>query len=112
MTATSLAMSLNFVMDLLMNELQVEISNEEFVDIDVPTIANSKGIVKFINSYDKGKVLTYYVSYEESESVLDEYNKYLSARNLPVFSTPNARNLKIVVDLAIFMIMVLLYIKM
>ena len=33
-----------FVMDLLMNELQVEISNEEFVDIDVPTIANSKGI--------------------------------------------------------------------
>ena len=83
-----------FVMDLLMNELQVEISNEEFVDIDVPTIANSKGIVKFINSYDKGKVLTYYVSYEESESVLDEYNKYLSARNLPVFSTPNARNLK------------------
>lgn len=83
-----------FVMDLLMNELQVEISNEEFVDIDVPTIANSKGIVKFINSYDKGKVLTYYVSYEESESVLDEYNRYLSARNLPVFSTTNARNLK------------------
>lgn len=83
-----------FVMDLLMNELQVEISNEEFVGIDVPTIANSKGIVKFINSYDKGKVLTYYVSYEESESVLDEYNRYLSARNLPVFSTRNARNLK------------------
>ena len=83
-----------FVMDLLMNKLQVEISNEEFVGIDAPTIANSKGIVKFINSYDKGKVLTYYVSYKESESVLDEYNRDLSARNLPVFSTPNARNLK------------------
>lgn len=83
-----------FVMDLLMNKLQVEISNEEFVGIDAPTIANSKGIVKFIKSYDKGKVLTYYVSYEESVSVLDEYNRNLSARNLPVFSTPNARNLK------------------
>lgn len=83
-----------FVMDLLMNKLQVEISNEEFIGIDAPTIANSKGIVKFINSYDKGKVLTYYVSYEESVSVLDEYNRNLFARNLPVFSTPNARNLR------------------
>lgn len=83
-----------FVMDLLMNKLQVEISNEEFIGIDAPKIADSKGIVKFINRYDKGKVLTYYVSYEENVQVLDEYNRYLSARNLPVFSTPKARNLR------------------
>lgn len=38
-----------FVMELLMNNLQVKISNEEFYDIDKPCIANSQGIVKFIN---------------------------------------------------------------
>ena len=43
-----------FVMELLMNNLQVKISNEEFYDIDKPCIANSQGIVKFIKRYEKG----------------------------------------------------------
>ena len=83
-----------FVMELLMNNLQVKISNEEFYDIDNPCIANSQGIVKFINRYEKGQILTYYISYEEDEKVLDGYNQYLSAKNMPVFNTYNAKNLK------------------
>ena len=83
-----------YVMELLMNNLQVKISNEEFYDEDKPCIADSQGIVKFIKRYDKGQVLTYYVSYDENEQVLDKYNLYLSAKNMPVFNTYNARNLK------------------
>ena len=83
-----------FVMELLMNNLQVKISNEEFYDIDKPCIANSQGIVKFIKRYEKGHILTYYISYEEDEKVLDGYNQYLSTKNMPVFNTYNARNLK------------------
>ena len=83
-----------YIIDLLINNLQVKISNEEFSNIDKPTIGGTRGIVKFIKRYDKGKVLTYYISYEENEQILDEYNRYLSARSLPVFSTYNARNLK------------------
>lgn len=83
-----------FIMELLMNNLQVKISNEEFYDIDKPCIANSQGIIKFIKRYEKGRILTYYISYEEDEIVLDGYNQYLSAKNMPVFNTYNARNLK------------------
>ena len=83
-----------FVMELLMNNLQVKISNEEFYDVDKPCIANSQGIVKFIKRYEKGHILTYYISYEEDEKVLDGYNQYLSAKNMPVFNTYNAKNLK------------------
>lgn len=83
-----------FVMELLMNNLQVKISNEEFYDVDKPCIANSQGIVKFIKRYEKGHILTYYISYEEDEKVLDGYNHYLSTKNMPVFNTYNARNLK------------------
>ncbi len=82
-----------YVMELLMNNLHVKISNEEFYDIDKPCIANSQGIVKFIKRYEKGQILTYYISYEEDDKVLDGYNKYLSAKNMPVFKTYNARNL-------------------
>lgn len=83
-----------YMMNLLINELQVKISNEEFLGIDKPTISGTIGIVKFIKRYDKGKVLTYYISNEENEQILDEYNRKLSARNLPVFPTHNAQNLK------------------
>lgn len=99
-------------MELLMNNLQVKISNEEFYDVDKPCIANSQGIVKFIKRYEKGHILTYYISYEEDEKVLDGYNQYLSTKNMPVFNTYNARNLKTVVDIAISVIMVLLFIRM
>lgn len=83
-----------FVMELLMNNLQVKISNEEFYDIDKPCIANSQGIVKFINRYKKGQILTYYISYEEDDKVLDGYNQSLFVKSMPVFNTYNARNLK------------------
>ena len=85
-----------YVMELLMNGLIVQISNEEIVGMDSPKYGTSKGILQYINENRfKGKTLTYYVSYEENEHVLDEYNRYLSGRNLPVFDTLAARNLRV-----------------
>lgn len=83
-----------YVMELLINNLHVKISNEEFYGIDKPCIANSRGIVKFIKRYNKGQILTYYISYEENEQILDEYNQYLYANQMPVFNTLNAKKLK------------------
>lgn len=83
-----------FVMELLMNNLQVKISNEEFEGIDVPHVVDTQGIVRFIKSYEIGHVLTYYVSYEEDEQVLDRYNQYLVAKLMPVFETANAKKIK------------------
>ena len=85
-----------YVMELLMNGLNVQISNEEIVRMEAPKYGTSKGILQYINENRfKGKTLTYYVSYEENEHVLDEYNSYLSGRNLPVFDTRAARNLRV-----------------
>ena len=85
-----------YVMELLMNGLKVQISNEEIVRMVPPKYGTSKGILQYINENRfKGKTLTYYVSYEENEHVLDEYNRYLSGRNLPVFDTQAARNLRV-----------------
>ncbi len=83
-----------YMMERLMNELQVKISNEEFQSVEVPTVADSRGIVRFINRYKKGSVLTYYISYDVPETVLDSYNMTLKARYMPVFNTRNAKNLK------------------
>lgn len=83
-----------YVMELLINNLHVKISNEEFYGIDKPCIANSQGIVKFIKRYNKGQILTYYISYKENEQILDEYNQYLYANQMPVFNTLNAKKLK------------------
>lgn len=83
-----------YVMELLMVNLSVQISNEEFSGVDVPTIANTNGIVKFIAKYPKGSILTYYIDYMERDSVLNQYNQSLFLRNMPVFSTPAARSLK------------------
>lgn len=83
-----------YVMELLMNNLHVKISNEEFIGVESPTFANSKGIIQYINRYDKGSILTYYISYEEDERVLDEYNMSLQARNMPLFITHKAKELK------------------
>lgn len=80
-------------MELLMNQLQLTISNEEIVGIDSCKMGNSRGILQFINRYEKGTVLTYYVSYNENEQILDEYNEYLQIRNLPLFNTRNAQNI-------------------
>jgi len=85
-----------YVIELLMNGLNVQISNEEIVRKEAPKYGTSKGILQYINENRfKGKTLTYYVSYEENEQVLDEYNSYLSGRNLPVFDTQAARNLRV-----------------
>ena len=83
-----------YVMELLINNLHVKISNEEFYGIDKPCIADSRGIVKFIKRYNKGQILTYYISYEENEQILDEYNQYLYEKEMPVFITHKAKKLK------------------
>lgn len=81
-----------YVMQLLMEKLSVRISNEEIAGVETPTFGNSRGILQFIKRYPIGTTLTYYVSYEEGEGVLDGYNKYLQSRLLPLFSTRKARN--------------------
>ena len=65
-----------YVMELLMNGLNIRISNEEIAGIETLKYGNSKGILQYINRYAKGTTLTYYVSYEENEHVLDEYNTF------------------------------------
>ena len=84
-----------YVMELLMNGLQVRISNEEIAGTEDIKFGRSKGILQFIDRYDEGTILTYYVSYEETETVLDEYNTYLRSRNMPLFKTFNAEQVKI-----------------
>ena len=85
-----------YVMELLMNGLHVRISNEEIVMMEAPKYGTSKGILQYINENRfKGKTLTYYISYEENEQVLDEYNTYLRSKNMPLFKTRNAENEKV-----------------
>lgn len=83
-----------YVMELLMNGLDVRISNEEIAGIDSLKYGKSKGILQYIKRYPIGTTLTYYVSYEENEHVLDEYNTYLKERQMPLFNTWNAKNVK------------------
>ena len=83
-----------YVMELLMNKLNVRISNEEIVGIESQKEGNSKGILQYIKRYPTGKTLTYYISYQEDEHVLDEYNNYLETRQMPLFNTRNAKNVK------------------
>lgn len=83
-----------YVMQLLMNGLRVRISNEEFVGVKTLKCVNSRGIFKYINSYPQGTILTYYISYEENEQILDEYNEFLKKRQMPLFCTRNAKNTK------------------
>ncbi len=83
-----------YVMELLMNGLNIRISNEEIAGVETLKYGKSKGILQYINRYAKGTTLTYYVSYEENEHVLDEYNTYLKERQMPLFSTWNAKNAK------------------
>lgn len=83
-----------YVMELLMNGLQIQITNEEFSGVEKPKKGRSRGILQYINRYEQGKTLTFYISYQEDERVLDEYNRQLVSRNMPVFETRNARFLK------------------
>ena len=83
-----------YVMELLMNNLQVTFSNEEIVGDERSENFETDGILSFIDEFEENTILTYYISYEEDESVLDEYNKYLYKRQMPVFCTDNANKLK------------------
>lgn len=83
-----------YVMELLMNKLNVRISNEEIVGIESRKEGISKGILQYIKKYPIGTPLTYYVSYKEDERVLDEYNAYLEANHMPLFETNNAKKVK------------------
>ncbi|MCR4665328.1 MAG: DEAD/DEAH box helicase, partial [Paludibacteraceae bacterium] len=83
-----------YVMELLMNTLNIRISNEEFVGPESRKEGISKGILQYVKRYPIGKTLTFYVSYQEDEHVLDEYNTYLQARQMPLFNTRNAKNAK------------------
>jgi ATP-dependent DNA helicase RecQ len=83
-----------YIMELLLDKLEVIVSNEEFVGVSNIKRRRTQGIVRYIKSYDVGTTLTYYISYEEEDRVLDEYNNILIQRNMPVFETPRARMVK------------------
>lgn len=83
-----------YVMELLMNGLPLQISNEEIEGVIETKLGQSKGILQFINRYPKGTPLTYYVSYIEDDHILDVYNEYLAERQMPLFITPKAKLLK------------------
>lgn len=76
-----------YVMVLLLNNLPVEISDEEYHQTARPTIAKTSGIIKFITRYEVGSKLTYYVSYNVPDNYLDDLNKYLKSYFLPIFET-------------------------
>lgn len=83
-----------YVMELLMNGLPLQISNEEIEGINETIFGKSTGILQFINRYPKGTTLTYYISYIEDDYVLDMYNGCLAEKHMPLFKTPKAKCLK------------------
>lgn len=79
-----------YVMELLMKHLPVKISNEECKGIDEPKTEKSiNGVVKYLKSYEKGKVLTYYISYAIGDNIktIDYCNNYLMRQRMPIFIT-------------------------
>lgn len=84
-----------YVMDLLMNRLNVIISNEEICTNSSCIKTKCKGILKYLSepSY-KDKTLTYYTSCNLPDTELDSYNRELISRNLPVFETEYQRQMR------------------
>ena len=85
-----------YVMDYLLRNLKVVVSNEEFHDVKDPTQKEWKGILTLITRfqngtthYQNGTTFTYYL-YPQSTIVLDQLNQELIKNNLPVFITPTA----------------------
>ena len=76
-----------YVMELIMKKLPAKISNEEFYGIKTPQIVNTHGIIRFLQSYPKDSVLTYYVYYGISSQQLNSYNSQLRSRKFPIFRT-------------------------
>lgn len=79
---------------MLLNNLQVTISNEEMVDENKIKKVESSGIIRYIKSYPVGTTLTYYITYRVSEQELNKYNEYFVQHNLPVFDTNQSKFLK------------------
>lgn len=84
-----------YVMDLLMNRLNVTISNEEICTNSSCIKSKCKGILKYLSapSY-KDKTLTYYSSCNLPDAELESYNRELILRNLPVFETEYQRQMR------------------
>lgn len=85
-----------YVMNLLMNRLNVTISNEEMCIGDSCVKKKSKdGILRYISEPKyKGKTLTYYTSCNVSDVELNSYNIELASRNLPIFETEYQRQMR------------------
>ena len=85
-----------YVMNLLMNRLNVTISNEEMCIGDSCVKMESKGgILSYISEPKyKGKTLTYYTSCNVSDVELNSYNVELASRNLPIFETEYLRQMR------------------
>ena len=85
-----------YVMNLLMNRLNVTISNEEMCIGDSCVKKESKGgILRYISEPKyKGKTLTYYTSCNVSDVELNSYNVELASRNLPIFETDYQRQMR------------------
>lgn len=85
-----------YVMNLLMNRLNVTISNEEMCIGDSCVKKESKdGILRYISEPKyKGKTLTYYTSCNVSDVELNSYNIELASRNLPIFETEYQRQMR------------------
>lgn len=82
------------IMRMVMNRLNVRISNEEIGNQQEIKKVNTQGIIKYIKSSPAGTVLTYYIDYQERDVVLDKYNEDFVQHELPVFDTFKSRNLK------------------
>ena len=85
-----------YVMNLLMNRLNVTISNEEMCIGDSCVKKESKGgILRYISEPKyKGKTLTYYTTCNVSDVELNSYNVELASRNLPIFETEYQRQMR------------------
>lgn len=85
-----------YVMNLLMNRLDVTISNEEMCIGDSCVKTEIKGgILRYISEPKyKGKTLTYYTSCNVSDIELNSYNVELASRNLPIFETEYQRQMR------------------
>lgn len=74
-----------FILEMLMKNHPVIISNEGLRSITEEIHKSIQGITTFINRYPKGETLTYYISYKEEQTLLDSYNIQLKNNSLPIF---------------------------
>lgn len=84
-----------YVMNLLMNRLNVTFSNEEMYDEEWCIKKKCKGILRLLSEPNyKGKTLTYYTSCNLPDTELDSYNNELISKYLPMFETEHQRQMR------------------